>query len=114
MIKAMVCCVALSLFALPAFAEDTPGKKFIRQHYAELLKFKGSDSFKEFGFGTGGPHNKWLVSVERAREEKNFPLKERFALSDTFGLGFAYLASKGAENEKTKYFRAEIEKVLNE
>jgi hypothetical protein len=39
-------------------------REFIQAHLDEFLQFRDSPSFKEFGFGVGGPHHQWLKSID--------------------------------------------------
>jgi len=93
-------------------AEDSEGVAFLRKHYVQLLKFKDSATFKDVGFGTGGPHNRWLTDLESVRKTNNYERNERIALGDLLNLGMEFLKTHGAENDYTKFARKEIEKVI--
>lgn len=74
--------------------------------YQELLDFKDKGDFKQYGFGEGGPYNKWLKKVE---ELKNSPdskllLQKGVLIGELEQLGLAYVSSKGQETEVTKNF----------
>lgn len=74
--------------------------------YQELLDFKDKADFKQYGFGEGGPYNKWLKKVE---ELKNSPdskllLQKGVLIGELEQLGLAYVSSKGKETEVTKNF----------
>ena len=74
--------------------------------YQELLDFKDADDFKQYGFGEGGPYNRWLKKVE---ELKNNPdskllLQKDVLIGELEQLGLAYVSSKGKETEVTKNF----------
>lgn len=43
-------------------------KKQLCIYLEQLLEFKDDANFKHFGFGLGGPYNKWLKSVEALRD----------------------------------------------
>jgi len=65
-------------------------------HLEQLLEFKDEPKFKQFGFGTGGPYNKWLKSIEALRDAQPtgahpIPLILRAAPGDLLMLGMDYM-----------------------
>lgn len=73
--------------------------------YNELLEFKDKDNFKKFGFGHGGPYNKWLKKVEQLENnpDSKLLLQNGFVAGELKSLGMEYVASKGQKTEVTKY-----------
>jgi len=83
--------------------------------YSELLEIKGKPDFKNFGFGAGGPYNKWLLEVQ---EFKNNPdsdllLKKGVLIGELEQLGLAYASSKGQETEVTIFFNKIFSNVIS-
>jgi hypothetical protein len=74
--------------------------------YSELLVFKSKTDFKKFGFGAGGPYNKWLKNVEnlKANPDSKLLLKKGVVAGELEQLGFEYVSSKGKETETTIFF----------
>ena len=74
--------------------------------YNELLTFKDKADFKEFGFGAGGPYNKWLKNVEKLKSnpDSKLLLKKGVVAGELEQLGFEYVSSKGKETETTIFF----------
>jgi len=81
----------------------------------QLLKFKDEPKFREYGFGTGGPYNKWLKSVERLRDStptgrNPIPLLVRTAPGDLLMLGMEYM-QKG-ETDYTRQMLPELKETI--
>lgn len=74
--------------------------------YNELLDIKDNADFKKFGFGAGGPYNKWLKSVEELNNnpDSKLLLKKGVLIGELEQLGLEYASSKGQETEVTKSF----------
>lgn len=74
--------------------------------YNELLEIKGKPDFKKFGFGAGGPHNKWLLEVQdfKNNPDSDLLLKKGVLIGELEQLGLAYASSMGKETEVTKNF----------
>lgn len=86
-----------------------------KELYNELLEIKEKADFKKFGFGAGGPYNKWLLDVQ---EFKNNPdsgllLRKGVLIGELEQLGLAYASSKGEETEVTKNFNKIFSKVIS-
>lgn len=83
--------------------------------YNELLSFKNKADFREFGFGTGGPYNKWLKNVENLKNnpDSKLLLKKGLLFGDLEQLGIAYVNSKGKETDFTKEFNKIFTEVIS-
>jgi hypothetical protein len=84
---------------------ETAFSKF-EKLYKELVAFKNSSEFIQYGFSKGGNYYTWL---EEVREFKNNPdskllLKKGVLIGELELLGMAYVSSNGKETEVTKTF----------
>lgn len=55
--------------------------------------FQDGNTFREYGFGTGGPFNGWLVRFKALRDQPNethigFLRKHGFTVSDVYNVAF--------------------------
>ncbi|MXY39025.1 MAG: hypothetical protein F4160_06620 [Rhodospirillaceae bacterium] len=79
--------------------------KKLKPLYDELMVMKGMESFRTLGFGTGGPHNRWLMDVKRLRSENNdlkLLTNWNVSFSELLVLGLSYVSTKGLETEQTR------------
>ena len=74
----------------------------------ELDSFKGSSSFRSYGFGRGGPHYIWLSKVQQARKIKDLDIKTKISLGELETLGQEYQRTGGKETENTRWFRKRV------
>ncbi len=83
--------------------------------YSELIEFKGKDDFKKFGFGQGGPYNKWLKEVEQLENDPDSKLllQKGVVTGELKSLGMEYASSKGQETEVTKSFNKIFADAIN-
>ena len=83
--------------------------------YEELKGFKDKQDFKKYGFGKGGPYNKWLKAVEELENspDSKLLLKKGIVAGELKALGLEYVNSKGQETEVTKYFNKIFSKAIN-
>jgi hypothetical protein len=75
--------------------------------YNELIGFKDKADFKEFGFGEGGPYNKWLKNVEALGSKPDSKLlasHHGVLVGELETLGLEYVSSHGKETDVTKFF----------
>ena len=74
--------------------------------YYELRSFKYKTDFKKFGFGAGGPYNKWLRNVEKLKNnpDSKLLLKKGVLFGELEQLGLAYVSSRGKETDFTRNF----------
>ena len=82
--------------------------------YLELMNFKNSNDFKNYGFMPGYKYNAWLLKVEKYEnypEAKNL-LKKGIVLGELKMLGLEYVGSKGKETEFTRITRQNFKKAL--
>ncbi|MEM6331194.1 MAG: SHD1 domain-containing protein [Planctomycetota bacterium] len=82
----------------------------------QLLDFKDEPRFKTFGFGTGGPYNKWLKDVEALRDAQPkglhpIPLLLRAAPGDLMMLGMDYLRT--SESDYSRQMLPEIKDTID-
>lgn len=87
--------------------------------YNELIEFKDSDRFKQFGFSKQG-YSIWLEKVseqmdnQRASESlRDFSIEKEIFFGDLHMLGSDYIFSEGKETKQTKDGREKIYRVLN-
>lgn len=83
--------------------------------YLQLMNFKDKSDFHAFGFGAGGPYNKWLEEIEKLESNPNanlLLLREGLVVGDLKMLGLEYVNSKGKETEYTRFIVPEIKKAL--
>lgn len=75
-----------------------------KELYAELLDMKDEASFRQYGFGAGGPHASWLESVRAFDKDADSKLliEKGFVLGELESLGMEYVASKGKETSLTE------------
>ncbi|EAQ80496.1 SHD1 domain-containing protein [Blastopirellula marina] len=81
----------------------------------QLLKFKDEPKFREFGFGTAGPYNKWLKSVEALRDstptgQHPIPLLVRTAPGDLLMLGMDY--TRNRESDYSRQMLPELKETI--
>jgi len=83
--------------------------------YNELKSFKGNADFIEFGFGVGGPYNKWLKNVEKFKNtpDSKLLLKKGVVAGELEQLGFEYVSSKGKETEVTRFFNKTFKEAIS-
>lgn len=67
----------------------------------QLLSFKDDSNFHFYGFGIGGPYNKWLKSCETMRD---YAHRNKYGASsvDLLQLGFEYMRKKGSESSYSR------------
>ncbi len=87
--------------------------------YDELVEFKDTDKFKQFGFSQPG-YSKWLEKItkqiDNQRENENiskFSLEKQIFFSDLHMLGLDYVFSEGKETNQTNEERKKIFRALN-
>ena len=87
--------------------------------YDELIEFKDTDKFRQFGFSQSG-YGDWLDKVteqmDKQRENeklKIFSLEREIFFGDLHVLGLDYVFSEGEETSQTKEGRKRIYRVLN-
>lgn len=95
-------------------SETAAGRQFLKSKLAELDSFKSDPKFHYFGFGTGGPFNSWLKSIESKRDAAGFSFLERVAVGFLQMLGLEYMRTKGRENDYTRYAREQITQAMQE
>lgn len=86
--------------------------KELQKHYRKLKKFKSSASFKTYGFAIGGPHNDWLIKVQKLRDdERNLCclINHECTAGDLENLGLSYVSSEGKDDEYTRWASALFE-----
>lgn len=83
--------------------------------YNELIEFKGKEDFKKYGFGEGGPYNKWLKEVEKLENnpDSKLLLQKGVVAGELKSLGMEYVSSKGQETEVTKSFNKIFSDAIN-
>ena len=83
--------------------------------YNELLVFKDNPDFIKFGFGAGGPYNKWLLSVKRLKvnPDSKLLLKKGIVPGELEQLGLEYVNSKGEETETTIFFNKAFKNAIS-
>lgn len=88
--------------------------RFLREKYDELMRFKNSSSFSEWGFAIGGPFGSWLKDVETAKRSNNFHSEDvAFAVAHLHTLGLEYNDSSGKETEYAMFANESIKGNLN-
>ncbi|MDC3255784.1 hypothetical protein OAU93_00115 [bacterium] len=81
------------------------------------MNFKDKDDFKFYGFGTGGPYNKWLVSIHALSNSTQkglntpIPLELRVAISEIHLLGFSLVSDDGWDDNYLRKL-AEVKKAI--
>lgn len=72
--------------------------------HSELLTFKNEPDFIKYGFGSGGPYNTWLKSVQALKKNPDSKLlvKKGVLVGELEQLGYAYMTSKGKETDATQ------------
>ena len=93
--------------------EETVFAEF-KSLYSELLEFKGTSEFEQYGFATGGPYNSWLKKVQNLKNNPNSKLliKRGFVVGELETLAFEYVSSKGRETELTQFFNEVFRKAI--
>jgi len=89
--------------------------KVFEQLYNELLSFKSSDDFAEYGFGQGGNYYQWLERVNKLENNPKAKLLSKnkgLLAGELLQLGLEYTKTKGDENEITLFFNKAFEKSL--
>lgn len=83
--------------------------------YNELLEIKGKSDFKKYGFGLGGPYNKWLQEVQNFENnpDSDLLLKKGVLIGELEQLGLTYASSKGQETEVTKSFNKIFSRAIS-
>lgn len=83
--------------------------------YAELLDFKDESSFKQFGFGAGGPHAAWLESTREFGQDADSKLliEKGFVIGELESLGMAYVSSKGQETSETERLNVIFKRAID-
>lgn len=92
--------------------QSSAARQFLRSKLAELDSFKYDSRFRSFGFGTAGPFNSWMKSLEAKRKAPGFSYLERVAAGDLQMLGLEYLKTKGRDNEYTRFARQQITQAM--
>lgn len=88
--------------------------KFLRDKYEQLIGFKSTREFSEWGFTIAGPFNQWMKDVMRARHQTKFKSEDvSFAIAHLLTLGLEYNSSKGEETEYTTFANDCIKGILN-
>lgn len=82
----------------------------------QLLKFKDEPKFKKSGFGTGGPYNQWLKSVEKLRDstptgQHPIPWDVRTAPGELLMLGMGYM--RKGETDDTRKTLTELKEIID-
>lgn len=77
-------------------------KKQLCVYLDQLLSFKDDPKFKKHGFAKGGPFNKWLINVEKLRDDQpigdnQIPIALRVAPGDLLMIGMDFM-QKGDTN----------------
>lgn len=86
--------------------------KFVEMYY-ELLSFKDGDSFGLYGFGIGGPYNKWIKDVNELRKHDTASMFARgMAFGELEQLGFLYVGSRGKESKGSRGFNKRFKKAI--
>lgn len=90
-------------------------KKQLCVYLEQLLEFKDDPKFKQFGFGTGGPYNKWLKSVEAIRDAQPtgshpIPILLRAAPGDLIMVGMEFM--RKGETDYTRQMVLEIKNTI--
>lgn len=81
----------------------------------ELLRFKDEPGFAQFGFGIGGPYNKWLKTVaalgENSKGSKDFPVQLRTAPAALTTIGMAFAQGQG-DGETVRLMLPELKQTI--
>ncbi|GCC53494.1 hypothetical protein SanaruYs_37390 [Chryseotalea sanaruensis] len=87
--------------------------------YNELIEFKDSDKFKQFGFSKQG-YSIWLEKVSEQMDKqrtseslRDFSIEKEIFFGDLHMLGLDYVFSEGKETKQTKDGMEKIYRVLN-
>ncbi len=96
-------------------AEIAALKRNLCVYLEQLLAFKNDRAFREYGFGIGGPYNKWLKGVEglRAAQPKgshSIPLVLRAAPGDLVTLGMDFM--RKGETDYTRQMLPELKEAI--
>lgn len=81
----------------------------------ELLEFKDQSSFREYGFGTGGPHSAWLKKVEsiaNAQPKGNHPIPLALRAAPGEMIMFAREYMKKGETDYTRFILPELKETI--
>ncbi len=79
--------------------------KEIKTLHSELMKFRYTPKFRQFGFGVGGPYNNWLKKAEKLEEDllsSKLLSEKRISAGDLIQIGYAFVASNGEDTEYTE------------
>lgn len=101
--------LALSISTGHADTNESPEEvlKEIKTLYQELIIFKDTSTFAEFGFSKGGPHSQWLDTMKELVKSKKggieFIRAYGFVPGDLLQLGQSYLSNKGIDDDYTTY-----------
>lgn len=94
-------------------AASADGRKFIQSKYEELLAFRATPEFIEYGFAIGGPYSQWIKDVQYAHNTKRFGEGEAaYTITHLLQLGLEYVSSKGRETPFSKTARKRIKVTL--
>ena len=77
----------------------------VKPLYEELMLMKDEERFRTVGFSAAGPYNRWLLDVQRLRDETDelqFLRNWNIMISDLLQLGMDYLDAKGSETRHTQ------------
>ena len=77
----------------------------VKPLYEELMLMKDDERFRTVGFSTAGPYNRWLLDVQRLRDETDELQLLRnwnITVGELLLLGMDYLDSKGGETQHTQ------------
>lgn len=81
----------------------------------ELIQFKDKPDFKQYGFGIGGPYNKWLTTVENLKKshqtKTNLPILLKSAPLELIMLGKVYMRED--ESNFTQKRLSELKSIVN-
>ena len=74
-------------------AECTPYENGVYVLAKEARAFQKSNKFKEYGFGAGGPFNRWLKEMQAARdhpEARDFFIRNGFPVMNIYSVADEY------------------------
>ncbi len=83
--------------------------------HKELLEIKGKETFREFGFGLGGPHCGWMEEIKGLREgpvEARLQKSLGFSFALLLSIATAYVYSGGLETDFTRRANRLINKKI--
>ncbi len=92
---------------------ETIGQRMIAQKLEELDRMRSLPSFKQRGFGTGGPHHHWLIDVKRLRDDGRLSFSEKVAAGDLLTIGLHYATHEGRDDKVTTDLRGYILEILD-